>query len=79
MGVAFGPHSINITMQHSYPAVDNDHIYYALESLFGPEIWDNPLLAEMAKKLDDAGLTAQELDFIVDSKQLPSKIATLFD
>ena len=70
---------VNIIMQNSYPAVDNDHIYYALESLFGPEIWDNPLLAEMAKKLNDAELTAQELDFIVDSKQLPSKITTLFD
>ena len=66
-------------MQHTYPSVDNDQIYHALESLFGPEIWADPGLDEIAKKLNDAGLTDQELEFIVSSKQLPSNFTHLFD
>ena len=64
-------------MEHSYQQI-SDEILAAVERLFGPEIWDDPTMLDKAKTLEAAGLTPTELQYTINSGQLPTNFRDIF-
>ena len=69
--------AINNSMEHSYQQMD-DEILAAVESLFGPEIWDDPSMMDKAKTLQAAGLNHTELQWTINNHRLPSNFTDIF-
>lgn len=69
--------TINKRMEHSYQQIDDD-LLAAVESLFGPEIWNDPTMLDKAKTLQAAGLNPAELRYTINSGQLPTNFRDIF-
>ena len=59
--------------------VDFDKVLEAIAALYGPEIWDNDAMQDLANDLEQANPTEKELNFIIAKGRLPKRLAnTLF-
>jgi hypothetical protein len=56
-------------------SLDYDKILNAIAALYGPEIWDNDAMQDLANDLEQAGPTDRELDFIIAKGKLPKRLA----
>jgi hypothetical protein len=56
-------------------SLDYDKILNAIAALYGPEIWDNDTMQDLANDLEQAGPTDRELDFIIAKGKLPRRLA----
>ena len=52
-----------------------DKVLDAIAALYGPGIWDNDAMQDLADDLEQAGPTDQELDFIIAKGKLPKRLA----
>jgi hypothetical protein len=56
-------------------SLDFDKVLQAIAALYGPDIWDNDAMQDLANDLEQAGPTEQELDFIIAKGRLPNRLA----
>jgi hypothetical protein len=55
--------------------IDFDKVLDAIAALYGPDIWDNDAMQDLANDLEQAGPTDRELDFIIAKGKLPKRLA----
>ena len=70
-----GPDANKQGMTEGSGSLDYDKILNAIAALYGPEIWDNDAMQDLANDLEQAGPTDRELDFIIAKGKLPRRLA----
>jgi hypothetical protein len=55
--------------------IDFDKVLDAIAALYGPDIWENDAMQDLANDLEQAGPTDRELDFIIAKGKLPKRLA----
>ena len=55
-------------------ALDYDKVLEAIAALYGPDIYDNDAMGDLADDLEQANPTTQELEFIIQKGRLPMRL-----
>ena len=53
---------------------DYEQLLNAIAALYGPEIWDNDAMGDLANDLEQANPTPEELNFIIKHGKLPKRL-----
>ena len=64
-------------LEESTLGADFNKILNAIAALHGDEIWDNDAMQDLADELAQANPTDQELDYIIQNGDLPSRLANI--
>jgi len=65
----------SVNLENLDESIDFDKVLDAIAALYGPDIWDNDAMQDLANDLEQAGPTDRELDFIIAKGKLPKRLA----
>jgi hypothetical protein len=65
----------SVNLENLDESIDFDKVLDAIAALYGPDIWENDAMQDLANDLEQAGPTDRELDFIIAKGKLPKRLA----
>jgi hypothetical protein len=65
----------SVNLENLDESIDYDKVLDAIAALYGPDIWENDAMQDLANDLEQAGPTDRELDFIIAKGKLPKRLA----